>query len=165
MMMLVLLAVPFILQAQTKFHDVEANEAKGPVKSITNSLMGQTQTINFTPEGKMQMDGVTDPVYDADGFLQSYSMKSEVMQMSIKYTWENGRVKSQSISMMGQTVTTDATYDDKGCVASQSMNMGGQQMNSTFSEYKLDDHGNWISRKAKMMGRDIEQTRTIEYYE
>ena len=52
-MMLVLLAVPFAMQAQSKFHDVEANDAKGPVKSIVSSRMGRPQTINFTVEGKM----------------------------------------------------------------------------------------------------------------
>ena len=52
-MMLALLAVPFAMQAQTKFHDVEANDAKGPVKSITSSRMGQAQVTNFTVEGKM----------------------------------------------------------------------------------------------------------------
>ena len=31
-MMLAMLALPFAAQAQTKFHDVEANEATGPVK-------------------------------------------------------------------------------------------------------------------------------------
>ena len=55
MMMLAMLALPFALQAQTKFHDVEANEATGPVKSITQSgMMGRgEQVINFTKEGKM----------------------------------------------------------------------------------------------------------------
>jgi hypothetical protein len=45
------------------------------------------------------------------------------------------------------------------------MNMGGQEMVSPYTDYKYDDHGNWISRKTSMMGRDMEQTRTIEYYE
>ena len=31
MMMLALMAIPFAMQAQTKFHDVEVNEATGPV--------------------------------------------------------------------------------------------------------------------------------------
>jgi hypothetical protein len=86
-------------------------------------------------------------------------------QMEVKYTWENGRVKSQTMNMMGNDFTITYTYNDKGALASQSMNMGGQEMVSPYTDYKYDSHGNWISRKTSMMGRDMEQTRTIEYYE
>ena len=41
LMMLALMAMPFAMQAQTKFHDVEANEAKGPVKSMVVNVMGR----------------------------------------------------------------------------------------------------------------------------
>ena len=34
-MLLAMMAMPFAMQAQTKFHDAEANEAKGAVKSLT----------------------------------------------------------------------------------------------------------------------------------
>ena len=52
-MMIALMAIPFAMQAQTKFHDVEANEAKGPVKQITTNVMGETQTTSFTEDGKI----------------------------------------------------------------------------------------------------------------
>ena len=39
MMMVAMLAVSFAMQAQTKFHDVELNEAKGAVKSIKTNRM------------------------------------------------------------------------------------------------------------------------------
>jgi hypothetical protein len=45
------------------------------------------------------------------------------------------------------------------------MDMGGQEMSIPYTDYKYDDHGNWISRKVSMMGQEMEQTRTIEYYE
>ena len=35
MMMIALLAIPFAMQAQTKFHDLEVNDAKGPVAKVT----------------------------------------------------------------------------------------------------------------------------------
>ena len=44
------------------------------------------------------------------------------------------------------------------------MDMDGQEMNMPYTDYKYDDHGNWISRKSSMMGREMEQTRKIEYY-
>ena len=77
MMMLAMLALPFALQAQTKFHDVELNEATGPVKSITQSgMMGRgEQVIKFTQEGKMQADGLSGQVYDENGFLLSKTEK------------------------------------------------------------------------------------------
>jgi len=164
-MMVALLAAPFALQAQTKFHDVEANEATGPVKCIKMNRMGQEQVINFTPEGKMSSEGMTDAVYDANGYLQSAKTSMRGQEMPVKYTWENGRVKSQTMSMMGNEFTVTYTYNEKGALASQSMNMGGQEMVSPYTDYKYDDHGNWISRKTSMMGRDMEQTRTIEYYQ
>ena len=68
--MMAMLAVSFAAQAQTKFHDVEANEATGPVKSITMDMMGREQVTNFTKEGKMERADVSDAVYDAEGFTK-----------------------------------------------------------------------------------------------
>jgi len=164
-MMLALLVIPFALQAQTKFHDVEANEATGKVKKLTVNVMGQSQTINFTPEGKMQMDNLSDAVYDADGYLQSAKISAQGMSTTVKYTWENGKMVGQSVSVMGQEMKTSRTYNEKGAPATETINMGGQSINSTYSDYQYDDHGNWISRKANMMGQNMDQTRTIEYYE
>ena len=45
------------------------------------------------------------------------------------------------------------------------MNFGGNEMVTPYTDYKYDDHGNWISRKGSMMGQEMEQTRTITYYE
>lgn len=165
-MMMTMLAVSFAMQAQTKFHDVEANEATGPVKSITMNMMGREQVVTFTKEGKMQSEGMTDIVYDANGYIQS--AKRSMMQgqsVEVKYKWENGRIASQSMNMMGNDMVMKYTYNDKGAIASQSMDMGGQQMETPYTDYKYDDHGNWISRKSSMMGREMEQTRKIEYYE
>ena len=165
-MMMALLAIPFAMMGQTKFHDVEFNEANGPVKKIVSSTMGREQVINFTKEGKMEREGLTNAVYDANGFLQSATMTMMQGQaVDVKYKWENGRVVSQSMSMMGRDMTTKRTYNDKGAVAAESMDMGGQEMKIPYTEYKYDDHGNWISRKTSMMGQEMVQTRTIEYYE
>ena len=85
MMMIAMLAVSFAMQAQTKFHDVELNEATGPVKKMVVNVMGMDQTINFTQDGKMQRDGMTDAVYDADGYLQSCKMSIMGNQASVTY--------------------------------------------------------------------------------
>ena len=164
-LMLALLVVPFALQAQTKFHDVEANDAKGPVKSISSSVMDQAQTINFTVEGKMIQDGMSNAVYDADGYLQSYKMEAQGMEITVKYTWENGRVASQEMGTSMGSFATKNVYDDKGVLVKTMMDFGGQNMESPYTDYKFDDKGNWISRKTSMMGQEMEQTRKIEYYE
>ncbi len=164
-MMLAMLALPFAMQAQTKFHDVEANEATGPVKSMVVNVMGQQQTINFTQDGKMQREGMTDAKYDENGYLQSAKMEAQGMQMGFSYKWENGKVVGQTMEIMGQSITTKRTYNEKGAPATETINMGGQEMTSAYQDYQYDSHGNWISRKPSMMGQEMEQKRTIEYYE
>ena len=150
---LALLAIPFAMQAQTKYHDVELNEATGPVKCIKTEVMGELQTSNFTKEGKLEGGVMTDVVYDANGFAQSANMEVR------------GKVTSQFMNMMGQDVEVKFAYGNKGEITGQTIDMGGQKMEMPYSDYKFDDRGNWTSRKSSMMGRDIVQTRTIEYYE
>lgn len=170
-MMIALLAIPFAIQAQTKFHDVELNEATGPVKSITQAgMMGRgEQVINFTQDGKMQAEGLTGLVYDDNGYLQKAERSVETPQGNMKitttYKWENGKVKSQTMDFGQGAMTQVFKYDEKGVTTSMSMDMMGQKMETPYTNYKFDDRGNWISRKTSMMGQDMEQTRTIEYYE
>ena len=168
LMMLALMAIPFAMQGQTKFHDVEANEAQGPVKKITSNTMGRDQVTTFTQDGKMQREGLTNAVYDANGYLQSATMTMMQGQaIDMKYTWKDGKIVSQSMNIMGRDMVTKRTYNDKGAVAEESMDMGGggREVKIPYTDYKYDAKGNWISRKTSIMGQDMEQTRTIEYYE
>jgi len=165
MMMIAMLALPFAMQAQTKFHDVEANGAKGPVKSISTSMMGMTRTIEFTEDGQMKSSEISNVVYDENGYLQSATMSMQGQSTDVKYTWEDGRIKSQTINMMGQDIKTTSNYDENGVVTSETIDMGGQKMESPYTDYEFDDHGNWISRKASMMGQEMVTTRTITYYQ
>ena len=164
MMMIAMLALPFAMQAQTKYHDVEANGAKGPVKSISTSMMGMTRTVEFTEDGQMKSSEISNVVYDENGFLQSATVSMQAQSRDVNYTWEDGRVKSQAINMMGQEIKTISNYDENGVVTSETIDMGGQTMESPYTDYEFDDHGNWISRKASMMGQEMVTTRTITYY-
>ena len=164
-MMMALLALPFAMQAQTKFHDVELNEAQGAVKKISQSMMGMDQVVNFTQDGKMQREGMTNAKYDADGYLQSATMSMRGQEVNVTYTWENGKVKSQSMEMMGQPLTTTYSYNEQGAIVSQTMSINGQDMKMEYTNIKYDAKGNWISRTTSMMGQEMELTRTIEYYE
>ena len=38
-------------------------------------------------------------------------------------------------------------------------------MTTRDTDYKFDDHGNWISRKTSMMGQEVTVTRSFTYYE
>ena len=165
MMMIALLAIPFAMQAQTKFHDLEANDAKGPVKSIPTTMMGQSRTVEFTQEGQMVASSeVSNLVYDEEGYLKSATLSMMGQATDVKYTWENGCLKSQTVSMMGQEVKVSPNYDEKGIVVSETLDMGGQKIESPYTDYEFDDHGNWISRKTSMMGQEMVTTRTIIYY-
>lgn len=163
MMMIALLAVPFAMQAQ-KFHDVEANEAKGNVKSISMDMMGMTQTINFSEDGKMSSAEITNAVYDENGYILSASISIQGMSAPVKYEWENGRVKSRTVTVNGNVIKTIRNYDENGVVTSEGMDMGGNVMEIPYSDYKYDDKGNWISRKTSMMGQEMTTSRTITYY-
>lgn len=164
-LLLAMLAVGIAMQAQTKYHDVAVNEAKGAVKSITQSAMGRVNTVTFSPEGKMDNNMMTDLVYDEDGFLQSAMTEVQGTKVQITFNWDQGRVKGQTMNVMGNNVTTLFNYDENGLITSQSVDMGVQSMETKISDYQLDDHGNWVSRKVSIMGQMVEQTRTIEYYE
>ena len=140
-MMIAALAMAMTMQAQTKFHDVEANEAKGAVKSISMTMMGMPRNTTFTQDGKMQQDGLTDVKYDENGYIQSAKMSMQGQEADVKFAWEDGKLVKQTINAMGQDVEIPLT------------------------DYKFDDKGNWISRKMSMMGQEMEITRTITYYE
>ncbi len=164
-MIIAALAMTVAMQAQTVFHDVEANEAKGAVKSISMTMMGMPRNTEFSKDGKMSQEGLTDAKYDENGYIQSATMSVMGQTATVKFAWENGRLVSQSVNAMGQEIKTTMVYDENGQIKSQKVNMGGNEMESTFTDYKFDEKGNWISRKTSMMGQEIEMTRTITYYE
>lgn len=164
-MMIAMLAMTMVMQAQTKFHDVEVNDAKGNVKSISMNVMGMQQTTDFTQDGKMQQEGLSDAVYDENGYLQSATMTMMGQTATVKFAWENGKLKTQTISAGGQEIVQTLVYGEDGQLKAQKMSVMGQEVEVPFSDYKLDDKGNWISRKTNMMGQEMEVSRTITYYE
>ena len=164
MLMFAMLVISFAMQAQTKFHDVEAQEAYGKVKSITVSVMGQSQTSTFDENGKLISGAMSDIVYDADGYAKSAKLEMMGQKLAVEYKWENGKVVGTTIEAMGQKITSIRTFNDKGATDKETINMGGQTMETPYTDYKYDDKGNWISRKSSMMGQTLEQTRTIEYF-
>ena len=164
-MIIAALTMTVAMQAQTVFHDVEANHAKGAVKSISTSVMGMPRTTNFTQDGKMQSEGMSDAKYDENGYIQSAKMSVQGQEAEVKFTWENGKMVKQTVSAMGQDIATSFVYDENGLVKTVKMNMMGQDVEIPVTDYKFDDKGNWTSRKMSMMGQEMEEARTITYFE
>ena len=107
LMTLALLALPFAMQAQTKFHDVEANDAKGAVKSITTSMMGQSQTITFTQDGKQE--NLKNATYDENGYLMNMMGQEMVIEHSDYKYDDKGNWISRKTSVMGQSMEAPRT--------------------------------------------------------
>ena len=80
--------------------------------------MGRDIVINFSEDGKMSQEGMSDAKYDADGYL--LSIKAEMMgnTSEVTYKWENGRVVGQKMNMMGNAIEVKRTYNDDGTVES-----------------------------------------------
>ena len=165
MFMFAMLAVSFTMQAQTKFHDAAAMEAYGNVKSLTVSVMGQTQTSTFDADGKLISGSLSDIVYDADGYIKTAKIEMMGQKLAVEYKWADGKVIGTAIEAMGQKISSTRTFNDKGATDKETMDMGGQKMETPYTDYKYDERGNWISRKSSMMGQTMEQTRTIEYFD
>lgn len=164
LMMIALMAMPFAMQAQTKFHDVEANEAKGNVKTMTITMMGFTRTIEFSEDGKMKAGEITDCVYDDNGYLLSAKMNMQGQSVPVKFEWTDGRLTGQTLSVMGQEMKSNFNYDEKGVVTSASVDMGGQKMETPYTNYQFDENGNWTSRTMSVMGQEMTTTRSFTYY-
>jgi len=159
----VLLFVVVGLQAQTRYHDLELNQVKGPVKSISVKHMQKRLLVYFTPDGKVQGDMYNDPVYDTSGYMLSVHADKKG-KTAVTYQWENGILKSQTVIKKGKKTIISYVYDNKGNVITEMIDHNGYQMKNDFYDYEFDNHGNWIARKTKYMGIETKAERTIEYY-
>lgn len=168
LILIALLALVTTAQAQ-KYHDALGCEAFGHVKSITANAGGMSNVTRFTEDGRMQQDGLSDQVYDADGYITSFSQEVQGMKGTVTLTYNaDHRVAQQVMSIMGGTITQKFTYDNRGQVVSEETTMAGQGMSqsitTTYTYKTFDSHGNWTSRTASMGGQTMELSRTIEYY-
>lgn len=158
------LCITMGVSAQMRYHDVELNDAKGKVKSISTNavVLGESMliTIEFTVDGKQK--GVTDAEYDSNGYLIKSTNKNNEITVTTKYTWENGRLIETftATSINDITMSIKLKYNNKGELIECAMDTFKNQ----YSDYKYDDRGNWISRKRSFLGQQETETRTIVYY-
>ncbi len=158
-----MLAVAISLQAQTTYHDREINQVKGPVKSVSVKSIPKRIVITFTPEGKVGGERFSNPVYDANGYMQSVFVGKKG-NTKVTYEWENGRLKSQTATKKNKTTKTTFVYDENGNVTSEIIEHDGQELVYDYYDFEFDSHGNWLVRKTKIMGIETKYTRSIEYY-
>ena len=166
LMTFALLAVVGSGMAQTKYHDLEVNEVKGPVKSVTMKNWGKPIVTYISPEGKMECEKMSDAVYDENGYLQSIvtQIGGKRTITNTTFIWENGRVKTQIATRKNKKVITNNVYDDKGILVRQIIETDGHEVTYDYYDIQLDDHGNWTSRKTKVAGIEVIYPRTIQYY-
>lgn len=56
----------------------------------------------------------------------------------VSYKWENGRVVSQKMNVMGNDMEVKRTYNDDGTLKADIMDMGGNMMKSDESVGIID---------------------------
>ncbi|MBR3830463.1 MAG: hypothetical protein IKJ52_04330 [Muribaculaceae bacterium] len=168
------------------YDDAKAYRLKGHVKECIYS----SDTTCFKPNGEL---------VDCDNYKAIRNHKGQLMHLSRKYTeystydnstdtidysetisfvWENDTVVSNGYSIYycssdyahNNSMLNSYKFNDFGEInAIESIWNGVVIDYSIYSDYKYDDHGNWIERKVTTEydgeNKSVIETRTITYYE
>jgi hypothetical protein len=152
-----------------KYHDAEGDQILGHAKSLTISTNGQSQTVTYTQDGKIQSPDISSPSYNANGYMTScnYTMMGYTGKMTFDYNVKN-QVTKQVLSIEGGTISQEFTYNSNGTVKTETTTMSyqgvSQSMTVTYSYQDYDSHGSWIKRTGTLNGQSSEETRTILYW-
>ena len=147
-------------------------ELRGPVKKCTvinewgNIVRtfdekGFWKTFDGQPLSEIYAGGI-----ERDEYGRIVKGKTDSEGNGEEFTYDNnGNVVRYRCVQYDAIDETTNTYDKKGYVVKKHFASGGmdacEPYDVTYSDYKLDSHGNWTSRK----GSDGEvEKRTIEYY-
>ena len=164
---------PVFAQAQ-KYHDAAIEDAKGPVKTITED----TRTLQYSPEGKLlSVNGVV-PYEEETRNDQGYlcAAKGDLYNGSFEYDNNNRLSAKRTYKLFGGGHYT-YTYNSEGqCVRCDILEDGVPTIIFEYSAIRTDSHGNWIQRECTTKSLiestgewNIQpaktQTRTITYYE
>lgn len=152
-----------------RYHDAKADQIWGNAKSVTMSSNGQTINMTYTSDGKIQMSGMSNPVYNANGYMTScsMSMNGQTGKLVFYYDGKN-QVTKQVLSIAGGTMTQSYTYNSNGTARTETTTVSGdgltQSMIISFTYNAFDSHKSWTSRTAKCNGQSYTETRTIVYW-
>ena len=161
--------------------DMSTFQLKGEVKSVTykEDYYFGSRTFNFTEDGKLQCDSSVEVERDSIGRIKMllFPYKSDTgidlkYVVSFRYD-EKGRVSAIREEDHGWSSRARLTYDEKGFVSVDSTKSPEGLSVTTYSDIKVDDKGNWVSRKYET--RNSEKTdsmsnengtnqRVIKYY-
>lgn len=152
-----------------QYHDAELDELKGHVKSYTKLSGGESMTINFTEDGRFDIDGITDAVYNKKGYLVSCvrDFMGAMVPCTITYNSKNQPVKQVMVVGDG-SIIQECTYYSDGTVKTEKFTVRAQGMSQSFSvsyTYEaFDSHGSWTRRVMTSGDQSITETRSITYW-
>ncbi len=152
-----------------KYHDAEGEQVFGHAKSLTVSSNGQSQTVTFTQEGKIQSPDISNSTYNAKGYVTScnYTMMGYTGKMVFTYNVKN-QVTKQVLSIEGGSITQEFTYNSNGTVKTETTTMSyqgmSQSMTVSYTYQAFDSHGSWTKRTGSLNGQTAEETRSIVYW-
>jgi len=170
----------------SRLTDCTAFDLKGKVKSCTVSAIGDGSVLSFLAGDMSSMLGTTVGEYSFTQNGKYIPNKGEkviyegnVLKKIIKgsngteYVYKNGRLhrKNENGELFGMTYMTihEYTYDERGMIIIEKEGelsaTGSEDIVRYYSDYELDSHGNWTSRKCKINDRVVKgEIRHITYY-
>jgi len=124
------------------------------------------------PSRKILDDGSTTDIIGYVRNDKGYITEANTIESTTEYIWDGGKVVREEHAGEGMIGETIYTHNEDGTIASVSekWSMEGEEESNadtwtiTYSNYKKDNHGNWISRDVTTTEGTDTETRTITYY-
>lgn len=154
-----------------KYHDAASFQLNGNPKEVKVNEDGKITTMTFDADGKAHAEGLSNPVYNTNGYMTSCDMSLKGVQGKRTMVYNaKGQLSRMTIDISGTPMTTDFTFNADGTVKEATTSVKIPMLNMTkktkmtFTYEAVDSHGNWTKRTGKVMGKKTKQTRTITYW-
>lgn len=150
-------------------------DANGNVKEIkykTKDPLMKKKKMKFEKDGKLKSNVMT---YEDNGYPCGIDMNFGVVAFSVKFTYSSSKPHLLENVVMDTKVRNDynsydITFSYEGDVPVKRVinaqkkgdDPASFEWTSTFSNYKFDPKGNWISRDVEMKGRNLTDSTTKE---
>ncbi len=150
--------------------------ADNPMYTETASYTSKGLLESVKREGRKGDGGATESIgYDANGHLESISVKMGPMSMAWRYTFSKEGILQSAQRLTDGTVKSEVicTPNSKGDPEKIEISQDGAPSETIETEYQYDDHGNWVAMVEKTtvcrgdkvtQSEPLTRTRTIEYY-
>lgn len=150
-------------------------EAKGNIKEIkykTKDPLMKQKKLKFDNDGKLKSSVLT---YNENGYPFAIDLNLGSVACSVKFTYSgsNPWILEKVVmdtKVMNDHTSNDITFSYEGDVPVKRVIIAEKkgdkpvtyEWTSTFSNYKYDSSGNWISRDVEMKGRNLADGTTKE---